>query len=70
MVAVALVSPLSQTKVKPPTPPAPVAVAEPLDSPLQITSVSAVAEAVTSVGSFIVTEAVAVQPFVSVAVTV
>ena len=55
--------------MKPPTPPAPVAVAEPFDSPLHSTSEFAVAEAVTAVGSFIVTEAVAVQPFVSVVVT-
>ena len=62
MLMVDVVAPLLQTKVKPPTPPPPVAVAEPLEPPLQLTLVTVVA-AVTGGDWITIVLAVAVQAF-------
>jgi hypothetical protein len=53
-----------------PVPPAPAAVAEPLFPPLQATGVDEVMDAVRAVGCVMATEAVAVQPKLSVMVQV
>ena len=51
-------------------PPPAVAVAEPVDAPLQLTLVCEVIDAVNTVGSVIVAEVVFVHPLLSVTVTV
>ena len=70
IVAVTVVSALSQANVYGAVPPAGTTVAIPLASPLHTTGVSSPAIQVNATGSVIVTSQVVVQPFMSVTVTV